>query len=172
MGPFLLSDEVGLDVGVKVLHILEAGLGSRFKASKIFEDVMPLKLLGKKSGKGFYVHDPKERKVNSEVQALVKGSKPVSSKEALMRMIYIMINEAALILQEGIVDGADTVDVGMIMGTGFPPFRGGLLRYADSIGIDQLVEDMQAFENRFKDGRFAPAKYILDLKAKGKKFYN
>ena len=62
----------------------------------------------------------------------------------------IMINEAALILQEGIVDGADTVDIGMIMGTGFPPFRGGLLRYADSIGIDQLVTDMEDLENNMK----------------------
>ncbi len=67
-------------------------------------------------------------------------SRPVAAvqeQEAIERMIYIMINEAAMILQEKVVDGPDTVDIGMIMGTGFPPFRGGLLRYADSIGIDQ-----------------------------------
>ena len=87
-------------------------------------------------------------------------------------MIYIMINEAAMILQEKVVDGPDTVDIGMIMGTGFPPFRGGFLRYADSLGIDQLVDGMEKLEARFKDGRFKPCAYILDLKASGKKFYS
>jgi len=171
MGPFTLSDEVGLDVGVKVLHILEAGLGSRFKPAKIFDDVLPKKLLGKKSGKGFYIHG-KERVVNPEVQSLVKGNGQVSEQEAIQRMMYIMINEAAMILQEKVVDSADTVDIGMIMGTGFPPFRGGLLRYADSIGISQLVDDMEKLEARFKDGRFKPCAYLLDLKSQGKKFYN
>ena len=172
MGPFLLSDEVGLDVGVKVLHILEAGLGARFKSSAMFDEVLNLKLLGKKTGKGFYVHDSKERQVNSQVQAMVKGNSQATDEEALMRMTHIMINEAALILQEGIVDSADTVDIGMIMGTGFPPFRGGLLRYADSLSVDQVVGNLQGMEQRFKDGRFKPAGYILELKAKGKKFYS
>jgi len=171
MGPFTLSDEVGLDVGVKVLHILEAGLGSRFKPSGIFDEVFALKLLGKKSGKGFYIHG-KTRVVNAEVQALVKSSGQVSYDEAIERMMYIMINEAAKIIEEGVVDSADTVDVGMIMGTGFPPFRGGLLRYADSIGIDKLVADLLALEARFKDGRFKPADYLLKLKAENRKFFN
>jgi 3-hydroxyacyl-CoA dehydrogenase/enoyl-CoA hydratase/3-hydroxybutyryl-CoA epimerase len=83
-----------------------------------------------------------------------------------------MINEAAMILQEKVVDGPDAVDIGMIMGTGFPPFRGGLLRYADSIGIDHFVDGLERLEARFKDGRFRPCAYILDLKSKGQKFYN
>jgi len=171
MGPFTLSDEVGLDVGVKVLHILEAGLGERFKPAKIFDDVLPKKLLGKKSGKGFYIHG-KKRVVNPEVQALVKAGTAVTEKEAIERMINVMINEAGMILQEKVVDSSDSVDIGMIMGTGFPPFRGGLLRFADSIGIDQLVDDLEKLEARFKDGRFKPCAYILDLKSGGKKFYN
>jgi 3-hydroxyacyl-CoA dehydrogenase/enoyl-CoA hydratase/3-hydroxybutyryl-CoA epimerase len=171
MGPFTLSDEVGLDVGVKVLHILEAGLGPRFKPSKIFDDVAPLKVLGKKSGKGFYIHD-KERKVNPEVQALVASGSGCSETEAVQRMMYIMINEAAMILQEKVVDGPDAVDIGMIFGTGFPPFRGGLLRYADSIGITKLVSGLEALEARFKDGRFKPCQYIIDLKNQGKSFYS
>ncbi|MEI6437298.1 MAG: 3-hydroxyacyl-CoA dehydrogenase NAD-binding domain-containing protein [Candidatus Omnitrophota bacterium] len=168
MGPFTLSDEVGLDVGVKVLHILEAGLGARFKSCAIFDKVFELKLLGKKSGQGFYIHG-KRRQVNPKVQALVKGGAP--DKDALKRMIYIMINEAARIIEEGVVDGADTVDIGMIMGTGFPPFRGGLLRYADSLGIDTLVGELQALEERFKDGRFKPAAYLLGLQKQKTSFY-
>ena len=171
MGPFTLSDEVGLDVGVKVLHVLESGLGVRFKPARIFDEVLPLKLLGKKSGKGFYVHG-KERVVNPEVEALVKSGGSLNEKEAIERMILIMVNEAAMILQEKVVDGPDAVDIGMIFGTGFPPFKGGLLRYADSFGIEKIVTTMEAFEARFKDGRFKPCEYILDLKKQGKKFYN
>src|SRR3989338_3310278 len=167
MGPFTLSDEVGLDVGVKVLHILEAGLGQRFAPCEIFKKVYEMKLLGKKSGKGFYVHG-KTRTVNGQISALVKTSGRFDEKEAIGRMIGIMINEAAMVLQEGIVDGADTVDAGMIMGTGFPPFRGGLLRYADSVGIEDLVKQMEALEARFKDGRFKPCSYILRLKKIGR----
>ena len=87
-------------------------------------------------------------------------------------MIYIMINEAARIIEEGIVDSADTVDIGMIMGTGFPPFRGGLLRYADSLGIDTLVGELKELDGKFSDGRFKPAKYLLDLQAQKKTFYS
>ncbi|MBI4309545.1 MAG: enoyl-CoA hydratase/isomerase family protein [Candidatus Omnitrophica bacterium] len=170
MGPFTLSDEVGLDVGVKVLHILEAGLGPRFKAAPVLDQVVEKKLLGKKSGKGFYIHGT-TRTINPQVAGMVKSNEKVSDQEAIDRMVYIMVNEAAMILQEGIVDGPDTVDIGMIMGTGFPPFRGGLLRYADSIGVDNIVKTLEAFEDRFKDGRFKPCAYILDLKKQGKKFY-
>ncbi len=170
MGPFTLSDEVGLDVGVKVLHILEAGLGKRFTPCGIFNQVYELKFLGKKSGKGFYMHE-KVRGVNPQVNALVKGPGRFDEQEAVDRMIYIMINEAAMILEEGVADGADTVDIGMIMGTGFPPFRGGLLRYADNIGIGNVVARMESFEAKFKDGRFKPAKYLVRLKEQGKKFH-
>lgn len=173
MGPFTLSDEVGLDVGVKVLHILEAGLGARFKSGALFDQILEKKLLGKKTGKGFYIHMPKQpRQVNPEVAAMVKGGGRVSLQEAIDRMVYIMINEAGMILQEGVVDGPDTVDIGMIMGTGFPPFTGGLLRYADSIGINQVIKRMDEFDAKFKDGRFKPCEYLLDLAKNGKKFYN
>ena len=171
MGPFTLSDEVGLDVGVKVLHVLELGLGPRFRPVKIFDEILAKKFLGKKSGKGFYIH-AKKRVVNEEVQAFVKKPVKGSEQESIDRMIYVMINEAAMILQEKVVDSPDTVDIGMIMGTGFPPFRGGLLRYADSVGIDRLVENLERLEDRFKDGRFKPCAYILDLKSRDKKFYN
>jgi 3-hydroxyacyl-CoA dehydrogenase/enoyl-CoA hydratase/3-hydroxybutyryl-CoA epimerase len=171
MGPFTLSDEVGLDVGVKVLHILQEGLGDRYKPVEVFEKILAKKLLGKKSGKGFYIHG-KSRVLNKEVQDLVPRKDMVFDKDdALNRMLLVMINEAARCLEEGIIDGPDTVDVGMIMGTGFPPFRGGLLRYADSQGIDNVVEILEELEEEFKDGRFKPCKYLTDLKSQGKKFY-
>src|SRR6185369_8486866 len=95
MGPFTLSDEVGLDVGVKVLHVLEAGLGGRYKPVEIFDKIFEKKFLGKKSGKGFYVHG-KKRVVNKDVQDMVEREGGVFERDsALNRMLLIMINEAA-----------------------------------------------------------------------------
>nr|MBP6344268.1 hypothetical protein [Candidatus Omnitrophota bacterium] len=172
MGPFTLSDEVGLDVGVKVLHILESGLGSRYKPVEIFNKIYDKKLLGKKSGKGFYVHGAK-RVLNREVQDMIEREGGIFKRDdALNRMLLIMINEAARCLEEGVIESPDVVDIGMIMGTGFPPFHGGLLRYADNQGIDNIVDILDELEEDFKDGRFKPCEYILRLKREGKKFYN
>lgn len=172
MGPFLLSDEVGLDVGNKVLKILEEGLGERFKPVEIYQKVYEKKLLGKKTGKGFYVHESKPQ-VNAQIAPLLSTRKmgDFKSQEFLERMIYIMINEAAMCLQEGIVDHPDAIDVGMIFGTGFPPFRGGLLRYADSVGLEKIVERLKALTDQFQSQRFKPAPFLLDLASKQKGFY-
>lgn len=166
MGPFLLSDEVGLDVGVKVLHILENGLGARFKPVETFQKVYQKGFLGKKSGKGFYLYK-KDRVPNPEISKLcvVKspGGEKGSKKEYLNRMVYIMINEAARCLEDGIVDGVDTVDIGMIMGTGFPPFRGGLMHYAKSIGMGNVISELSRLADKFKDDRFNPSPYLKRL---------
>ncbi len=158
-------------MGVKVLHILEQGLGSRYKACAVFEKAASMKLLGKKGGKGFYIHG-KTRVVNPELAASSGNIKSYDDGEIVRRMVFMMINEAALCLEEKVVDSADTVDCGMIMGTGFPPFKGGLLRYADSVGIDTVIGALNNFETYFKDGRFKPCAYLLNLQKQGKKFYN
>lgn len=172
MGPFLLSDEVGLDVGVKVLHILEAGLGERFKAVSIFDKIYETGLLGKKSGKGYYIHG-KKRLINQSVFGMLPGGqKALNHKKALERLIYIMVNEAALCLDEGIVDGPEAIDIGMIFGTGFPPFRGGLLRYADHIGINNIVSSLEELSKELNADRFKPVSYLAKLKEEGKGFYS
>ncbi|MDP2654638.1 MAG: 3-hydroxyacyl-CoA dehydrogenase NAD-binding domain-containing protein [Candidatus Omnitrophota bacterium] len=175
MGPFLLSDEVGTDIGVKVLHILEAGLGERFKPVGIFEKVFEKKLLGKKSGKGFYIHS-KHAVPNPDIPGLV--GKPMRGQMTIQdyqkcrdRMVYTMINEAARCLEDKVVDEPAAVDVGMIMGTGFPPFRGGLMRYADQVGIGNVVDALAQFEKEFQADRFRPCRYLLDLKDQQKGFY-
>ncbi len=173
MGPFALSDEVGLDVGNKVLHILEQGLGNRFKPVSVFESIQKKKLLGKKGGKGFYLHGRK-RAPNPEIQDLFRGSssRDFNPQDALKRMLYIMINEAAQCLKEHVVDDPGAVDTGMIFGTGFPAFRGGLLRYADSIGIANIVDDLTRLEYRLQAERFAASTYLLRLKKENKGFYS
>lgn len=174
MGPLTLSDEVGLDVGTKVLHILQEGLGERFQPAGIFEKIHEKGLLGKKSGKGFYLHKKKKRIPNPEIEELQTGKEvpPSSDQEWRDRMILIMVNEAARCLEEGIVDEASAVDVGMIMGTGFPPFRGGLLRYADSVGIGSIVDRLKLFQEKTGSDRFEPCQYLLDLKKNQKQFYS
>ncbi len=180
MGPFTLTDEVGLDVGSKVLHILEAGLGERFKPVEIFEKVYAQGFLGKKSGKGFYLHQPvHSRSVrgvppNPAIQPghsrSVRGVHS-DQEEILRRMLYLMINEAARCLEEGIVDAPGAIDVGMIFGAGFPAFRGGLLRYADTIGIPGIIDDLKRLQQKFQAKRFEPAAYLLRLRDEKKKFY-
>ncbi len=177
MGPLSLSDEVGLDVGIKVLQILEKGFGKRFKPSARFLEIYEKKMLGKKSGKGFYLYGKRdgkgEKKENQDlIRQAAKEDKTTDRKYYLERMLYVMINEAARSLEEGIVDSADTVDVGMIMGTGFPAFRGGLLRYADNVGIKHIVEKLKFFANQYGPDRFMPCRFLENLDLNKKMFYS
>ena len=171
MGPFVLADEVGLDVGYKVAKVLEEAYGERMKVSVILDRVyQQMQLLGKKSGKGFYIHSGKKREVNAEVAAIVFSKREFDEKEIVDRALLIMINEAAMCLEEGIVDNAQYLDMAMVMGTGFPPFRGGLLRYADSIGIDSIVMTLEALAKNHGI-RFEPAKLLRNMVKTKKTFY-
>jgi 3-hydroxyacyl-CoA dehydrogenase/enoyl-CoA hydratase/3-hydroxybutyryl-CoA epimerase len=171
MGPFVLADEVGLDVGYKVAKVLEDAYGERMKVSSILDRVYhQMQLLGKKSGKGFYIHSGKKRVANDAVKALVYSKRNFDEKEIIDRSILIMVNEAAMCLQEGIVENAQYLDMAMIMGTGFPPYRGGLLRYADSLGIESIVITLQSLAKNHGI-RFEPAKLLLDMAKNGKTFY-
>ncbi len=171
MGPIELVDQVGIDVGYKVAHILQDAFGDRMKVAPILEEVKKKGLLGKKSGQGFYLHEGKTKTINPDVKAGSHAS-GVSTEDALKRMIYMMINEAARCLEEKVVDGPETVDIGMVMGTGFPPFRAGLLHYADSVGVNNIVKDLERFQNTVSRERFQPSAYLLDLARQNKGFYS
>ena len=82
-----------------------------------------------------------------------------------------MINEAAHCLEEKVIDSPATVDIGMVMGTGFPPFRAGLLHYADSVGLSNILRDLERFQKEVSRERFAPSPYLRRLAEKGEKFY-
>ncbi len=175
MGPIELADQVGIDVGYKVAHILEEAFGARMKVAPILEKAHEMGLLGKKSGKGFYVYSG-NRKINSVNQEIKVGPSifsRVSEEDALKRMMYIMINEAARCLEERVTDSASSVDLGLIMGAGFPPFRGGLLRYADSIGPASLLKDLERFQSTADTARarFEPSDYLKKLAAQNAGFH-
>lgn len=170
MGPIELADQVGLDVAYKVAHILQDAFGDRMKVAPVLEEVKKTGLLGKKAGKGFYVYEGKSKKPNPDIKT---GTSPKGSEEdALKRMLYIMINEAARILEEKVADSAASIDIGMIMGTGFPPFQGGLLRAADTIGIAEILKDLERFRKEVDSKRFEPCAYLRNLATDRKTFYN
>ena len=174
MGPVRLMDEVGLDVAYHVGTFLESKFPDRMKGAPLLKAIFETQLLGKKGGAGFYLYDEKgkETAVNSRMLDLLPPPKAAPPEAVLQeRMVLPMINEASRILAEGIVRTPGDVDLGMIMGTGFPPFRGGLMRYADSMGPATLAERMNAL-SKSVDPRFAPSPQILDLAKRNLKFYD
>ena len=173
MGAFTLADEVGIDVGLKVADILYASYGERMRVSNVLRMVHDdLKLLGKKAGKGFYLHNQKgDSIVNLDIAKNLTGNTNVATtKEITNRAIFIMINEASRCLEEGIIQKASYLDFAMIAGTGFPAFRGGLLKYADDIGIDYIVDKLDTYKKLFGE-RFTPSDLLYQLKKEKKTFY-
>ena len=165
MGAFELADEIGLDVCYKVAKILHTSYGDRMKPSIILDTTFKtMKLLGNKGGEGFY----KNGKVNSKITN--NAIKKLSNAEIIDRTILIMINEASRILEEGFIKNPHYLDMAIIMGAGFPPFRGGILKYADSIGAKTIHEKLTKLSE--KNPRFAPSKLIALLARSNAKFYD
>lgn len=177
MGPVALMDEVGLDTCAKVLKIFKKALGDRVEVPKCFDRMEKSERLGKKNGKGFYKYsqDGKRLEVDSSVYTefgLPTPTNKLSSKECVERGIFAMINECALALYEDkIVETPHEVDLAMIMGTGFPPFRGGLLRYADSVGAQYIVEALEVYAAK-NAARLRPSAPLKLLAKEAKKFYS
>jgi 3-hydroxyacyl-CoA dehydrogenase/enoyl-CoA hydratase/3-hydroxybutyryl-CoA epimerase len=175
MGPFRLIDEIGIDVGMKVGKILHDGLGERLKPNDLTSKLYEAKLLGKKNSKGFYLYDEKGKVTgkNPEVQKMLSGKKNKMDEMVIqMRLFLPMVNEAAYIFADRIVDNAATVDIGMIYGTGFPPFKGGLLRWADQEGLETLAGRIRNFAKEVSRERFAIAPFLEMMISDKKKFYD
>lgn len=181
MGPFILADVVGVDVGVKVAHSLQESYGARMRVSDLLDEIYNnhKELLGKKSKKGFYIHGIKDVRINPKIEEILlnlrkaKGINKtyISDAEILDRCILTMVNEAAKCLEEGVVKNARYLDMAMIMGTGFPAFRGGVLRYADLRGIKEVVARLQDF-NAKNGARFEVSKLLIEMAKSDKKFYD
>ena len=173
MGPVRLLDEVGLDVARHAGTSMFEAFGERMKPAPTMEALEKTKRLGKKGGVGFYKYEnEKETGVDESVYAEIgsPARKTLSSDEIQQRAVYVMINEAARILEDGIVANPGDVDVGMIFGTGFPPFRGGLLKYADSIGAAHIVETLERLAKEH-GARFEPAPLLREKARSGSSFY-
>jgi len=142
MGPMALLDEVGIDVAAKVAKILGAAFGDRMEPSHVVDTLYADGRYGKKNGKGLYLYAAGKRLgPDPSVYKLLKlkSTHAADASAVVERMIFAMVNEAAMILDEKIVASSGELDLAMIMGTGFPPFRGGLLRYADRLGLPYIL---------------------------------
>jgi 3-hydroxyacyl-CoA dehydrogenase/enoyl-CoA hydratase/3-hydroxybutyryl-CoA epimerase len=172
MGPLRLIDEIGVDIAEKAGNVLAAAYGDRATPAGVTEKLVEAGRLGKKSGRGFYRHQGKTATPDPEALAVLaiarRGS--IDPQEAVERCVYAMIGEAARCLDETVVAGPEPLDVAMVMGAGFPPFRGGLLRYADSVGLKTVVERLQILEGRVGP-RFRPPETLIRKAQRGEGFY-
>jgi len=173
MGPMRLLDEVGLDVSLHVAETLAAHFGDRMKVPDCLCKMTSAGLLGRKSGNGFYRHE-KSKEAKSNPQNLVyvqsQNARDISREELQERMVFLMVNEAARCLEEQIVTDPADVDFAMIMGTGFAPFRGGPLRYTDTVGAARLVGAMNHLVAS-GTAHFEPCALLKKMADTGEKFY-
>ncbi|MCH7791874.1 MAG: enoyl-CoA hydratase/isomerase family protein [Planctomycetes bacterium] len=178
MGALALADEVGLDVGYKVAKVLEHAYGPRMRVPDGFgRIVQDGTTIGKKSGRGFYIYDSGNKRPNDEARALASNGhtaggsngEAIPDADVLDRAILVMVNEAARCLDEGIADDADALDLAMVMGTGFAPFRGGVMRYAQERGLREVVERLGELASKYGE-RFEPAPLLVQLAEGGPGF--
>jgi 3-hydroxyacyl-CoA dehydrogenase/enoyl-CoA hydratase/3-hydroxybutyryl-CoA epimerase len=180
MGPLALCDEVGLDIGYKVAKVLETAYGDRMHVPEALGAVAETSdCLGRKSGCGFYRYRNGHKKPNRRVERLAKQARhadgvtarELTDDEIIDRAILIMVNEAARCLQEHVVDDPAQLDMAMVMGTGFAPFRGGLLRYADERGVADIKKRLEELTEKFGD-RFQTAPLLEEIADHGGHFHH
>jgi 3-hydroxyacyl-CoA dehydrogenase/enoyl-CoA hydratase/3-hydroxybutyryl-CoA epimerase len=153
MGPIQLLDEIGIDVAFTVAKNLADGLGARLAAPEIFRQACELGLQGKRGNVGLYLWQNSEKKLGfnpeflSKTAAVVSDEKPTEEEKARIidRALLAMLDEAARCLEEKVVSRPREIDYALILGVGFPAFRGGLLKYADHRGLKNLVPIMDSF---------------------------
>ncbi len=173
VGPITLLDEVGMDVGEKVVGVMHEAFGERFAPVPAFAGMVKSGRLGRKAGNGFYKYaGGKKGSVDAAVYEVI-GAHPNGGPrpaEIIQRLILVMLNEAAGAVGEGIVRTPRDGDVGAIFGFGFPPFRGGPLRHADDLGAARIVGELERLAERY-GARFAPCDALRDQAQRNGKFY-
>ena len=174
IGPFELLDEAGLDTCEHVGHVLKAGLGSRVgDETTVLEALVAGGRLGKKNGRGFYGYAGKKRTATDRTVYELVGSpapRELPPETLQERMVLVMLNEAARCLDEAVVRHARDVDVALVLGTGFPPFRGGLLRHADEVGVPIIVDRLSRLADAHGE-RFRPGPGFDDMVRERRRFY-
>ncbi len=197
MGPLALLDQIGIDVACHVAGVLSEAFRDRAPRSTALLILKDKGWLGRKSGRGFYIHpgggngdgrdgaeggrsgrrgarrsEGAPRAVNEAVYGLI-SARPRHHEDpgpTETRLVLPMINEAARCLEAGIVAHPSPVDLAMVLGTGFPPFRGGLLRHADTLGLTAVVQGLEALAGRYGT-RFLAARLLLEMAREGRGFY-
>jgi 3-hydroxyacyl-CoA dehydrogenase/enoyl-CoA hydratase/3-hydroxybutyryl-CoA epimerase len=173
VGPMQLLDEIGIDVANKVGHVMHEAFGDRLAPPPGMQSFIDDGRLGRKGGRGFYTYGgPKKEPDESVYRLTPHGTERVKipAEEIQERCALAMVNEAARCLAEGILRSPRDGDIGAIFGLGFPPFRGGPFRYADSLGAAGVVRRLERY--RARHGlRFDPAPNLVDLARTGGRFH-
>jgi 3-hydroxyacyl-CoA dehydrogenase/enoyl-CoA hydratase/3-hydroxybutyryl-CoA epimerase len=175
VGPIELLDDVGIDVAAKGAETLSAAWPERMPIDPAFGKLVTGSRLGRKTKKGFYRYEG-DKRVGPDPQAYADlgvaapGSVAIAPEALEARLIYPMVNEAAYCLAEGIVPTPGKLDLAMIFGIGFPPFRGGLCAHADARGLAAVADALSRLAAE-KGPRFNPAPLLADLAKQGKTFF-
>ena len=181
MGPLRLIDEIGVDITIDIGNTLGKAYGQRDHVSTVLLWLRDQQMLGRKTGSGFYKYEGKNQTPNDSLEQWRRGRAPDSSKtqpaspppatadHLANRLILLMVNEAARCVEEGVVDSPEDADYGMILGTGFAPFRGGPLRFAEHFGLKRTVDELERLAQA--EGKFAPCELLKKHARDGTKFY-
>ncbi len=180
MGPFILHDLTGIDIGFHVAENFERAFGERWKVSTLHRRIFQTGCYGRKTGRGYYDYTNGARPVpNPAVTAVIDAylaEKGVTAKDAdpgalAQRMLARAVNEAAYMMDEGICDRPGDMDLAMVYGCGYPAHRGGILREADAWGPEKVYTYLNALENKYGI-RFKPSKRLKAMAEKGQTFYS
>lgn len=169
MGPFTLVDNLGFDVCKEVVNILLDAYGPRMTPAGIWDRLHALKRLGVKSGGGFYLYGDKAGEPDLQLEKLLKECRmqnKTPSEFSPHRLVLPLINEAIRCLEEHVCTAAD-VDLSVIAGLGFPQDKGGILHYADAVGLDVVLAELVALTQRYGE-RFWPSPLLKRMVAAGR----
>jgi 3-hydroxyacyl-CoA dehydrogenase len=179
MGPFAMYDMAGNDIGWEIRKRRYTERPD-FVYSRIADRVCEQGRFGQKTGKGFYKYEAGSRKPipDPEVQQIIEkyrseiGAKPrqIPDEEIVERCIYALVNEGAHILEEGIALRASDIDMVYLTGYGFPPFRGGPMFYADTVGLDKVLAAIERFQKGYQGGQWKPAPLLVKLAKESRRF--
>src|SRR6184192_541151 len=190
MGPLRLIDEIGLDITIDIGNTLEKAYGRRNHVPAVLLWLRDGQMLGRKSSAGFYKYEGKTQSANDSLTQWRRGlhgdpegaEGPVippdrhrdprlrlNETELAHRLVFLMVNEAARCLEEKVVESPEDADYGMILGTGFAPFRGGPLRFAEHFGLKGIVEGMERLAQ--SEEKFLPCEILKKHAREDAKFY-
>ena len=171
VGPLELLDEVGLDIAHHAGEVMLPYLGQRVAPPPVLGRMIEDGRKGRKAGKGFYDYSGKEKRPDPKVYELLGWkAHEVPAEEIVERCWLQMLNEVARTIEDGVIENPVDIDVGVIFGFGFPPFRGGILKAADRLGIAAVVEKLEGYAERYGE-RLAPATLLTTMAAEGKTFH-
>jgi 3-hydroxyacyl-CoA dehydrogenase/enoyl-CoA hydratase/3-hydroxybutyryl-CoA epimerase len=176
MGPLRLIDEIGVDITIDIGNTLEKAYGRRDHVSSVLLWLRDGKMLGRKAGAGFYKYDGKAQTPNESLaqwrrtlHGQAEGAKGPNEEGPAHRLIFLMVNEAARCVEEKVVGSPEDADYGMILGTGFAPFRGGPLRFAEHFGLKNVVAELERLAQT--EEKFSPCEILKKHARDGTKFY-